>query len=152
MLIHSHSHPKFKVMTAILQFHLLNKPPTRFLTQDMPRSLHCQLSTPTRGGSLNTTIPKLVHHLRTGAYTSLSLNRLADSCPATTAHELSLMPEALTVQSSGQHCQLLPSEQGWTDFQSCGQSEVLRQYLNAQLQSCQSRYRSERNEVSQMGS
>lgn len=94
MLIHSHSHPKFKVMTAILQFHLLNKPPPRFLTQDMPGSLHCQLSTPTRGGSLNTTIPKLVHHLRTGACTSLSLNRLADSHPVTTPHELSLMPEA----------------------------------------------------------
>lgn len=59
MLIHSHSHPQFKVMTAILQFHFLNKPPTRFLTQDLPGSLHCRLSTPTRGGSLNTTIQSL---------------------------------------------------------------------------------------------
>lgn len=132
MLIHSHSHPKFKLMTAILQFHLLNKPPTRFLTQNIPRSLHCQLSTTTRCGSLNITIPKLVHHLRTrGWHTPLSLNGLADSPPSHNPMSSVLCLRHSLYESSGQHSQLLPSEQGWTDFQSCGQSEVLRQYLNA---------------------
>lgn len=65
---------------------------------------------------------------------------------------MSSMTEILTAESSGQHHELLPSGQEWTDFQSCGQSEFLRQYLNAQLQSCRSSYISERNEVYQTGS
>ena len=72
MLTHSHSHPKSKVMTTTLQFHLLSSPPTRFLTQTCQVTALPPVHT-YKGGSLNTTIPKLVGHLGTRVYTSLSL-------------------------------------------------------------------------------
>lgn len=97
----SHSHPKFKVMTAILQFRLLNKPSHQIPDPGLAPVTALPTVHTYKGWVPEHYHPKLVHHLRTGAYTSLSLNRLADSRPATTAHELSLMPEALTVQSSG---------------------------------------------------